>query len=106
MPRETLSAHALLNKLHQRARFIDGQRVILDKDAAEVYGISVGVLRRTVAKNKVRFLGEVLFQLKGKESRYAFTEEGILLLSSIINTPQAIQTSIEIIRDLFSFRSN
>jgi hypothetical protein len=57
----------------------------------------------------VRLSQEECQSLKRRRTRflrYAFTEEAILLLSSILKTPQAVQTSIEIIRELFSFKDN
>jgi len=114
---ETIPVSTLLNRLHQRSHFVRGQRVALDKDVAACFGVSAGQLRRMVARHKTRFPPEDLFRitqeeyqaLKKRRARflpYVFTEEGVLLLSSVLKTPQAVQASIEIIRELFSFRAN
>ena len=90
---------------------------MLDEDAAILYGVSAGHLRRMVARHRARFPSEAIFRmtpeeyqaLKNRRTRflpYVFSEEGLLLLSSILRTPQAVQASIEIIRELFSFRAN
>jgi hypothetical protein len=117
MRRETIPISKLLNQLHQRSHFVRDQRVVLDEDAAILYGVSAGQLRRMVARHKARFPPEALFRMTLEEYRvlkdrrarflpYVFTEEGVLLLSSVLKTPQAVQASIEIIRELFSFRNN
>jgi hypothetical protein len=114
---ETLSAHRLLDRLLKRTHFVRGQKVVLDRDVASVYSVSIGTLKRALSRNRERFPAEVVFQLTKEECsvlknpakgalNYAFTEEGILLLSSVLNSLQAIQTSIDVIRELCGFRSN
>jgi hypothetical protein len=99
-----MNTHTLLNRLKQRSHFIQGQKVVLDTDAAAAYGVSIGYLRRAVKRNIPRFPEDVLIQINKNE--YAFTETGLVTLSTVLNSPQAIQTNIEIIRELFGFQSN
>ena len=117
MQPETIPVSRLLNQLHQRSHFVRGRRVVHDEDVAILYGVSTGHLRRMVTRHKARFPSEAMVRLSQEEHQslkrrrahfmpYAFTEEGVLLLSSVLKTPQAVQTSIEIIRELFSFRVN
>jgi hypothetical protein len=114
---EAIPVSTMLNRLQQRSHFVREQRVVLDEDVAVGYGVSAGHLRRMVARHKARFPSEAIFRLTYEEFQalkrrragylpYVFTEEGILLVSSILKTPQAVQSSIEIIRELFSFRTN
>jgi len=117
MRRETVSISTRLNQLREQSHFVRNQRVVLDEEVAVCYGVSVGHLRRAVARHKARFPPDALFRMTQKEYQtlknrradflpYAFTELGVVLASSVLKTPQAVQASIEIIRELFSFRTN
>ena|SRR5258708_1440826 len=99
-----MNPHTLLNTLKQRSRFIQGQRAVLDTDAADAYGVSIGHLRRAVKRNIARFPSDLLIQISKDE--YAFTETGLLMLSVVLKTPQAVQANIEIIRELLGFPNN
>ena len=95
---------------------IRGQKVMLDKDLANLYGVKTKVLIQAIKRNLDRFPGDFMFQLDEKETEilrsqfvtsswggrrylpYAFTEHGILMLSSVLNSPQAIQVNIRIMR--------
>ena len=108
---------------------IRGQKVIPDRTAAELYGVSTKVLRQAVMRNLVRFPPGFMFQLtmaeanameerlrsqivtlkksQGKNIKYrpyVFTEHGILMLSSVLNSEQAVQVNIEIIRHFVRLR--
>jgi hypothetical protein len=110
-----LSDEHLLGKLH----FIRGQRVMLDRDLAELYGVKPIRLREQVKRNIARFPEQFMFQLTASELRdlvsqnaipshshaggtlpYAFTEHGILMLANVLRSERAIAVSIRII-DLF-----
>lgn len=99
-----MNPHALLNTLKERSHFIRGQRVVLDRDAADAYGVSNGQLRRAVKRHVARFPPDLMIQIS--KDQYAFTETGLLMLSVVLKTPQAVQANIEIIRELFGSESN
>lgn len=105
----------LLGKLH----FIRGQRVMLDRDLAELYGVEVRVLKQAVRRNMERFPEAFMFELTleedhglrsqfvtlkqgehGKYPPFAFTEHGVLMLANVLRSERAIAVSIRII-DLF-----
>ena len=89
---------------------------MLDRDLAELYGVEAGNLKRQVNRNKDRFPEDFLFELTKEEVKnlrcqigtsswggsrylpYAFTRDGILMLSSVLNSNRAIQINIQIIR--------
>jgi hypothetical protein len=117
MPPDLLPVSALLNRLLHRSHYIRGTRIVLDKDVADIFGVSLGHLRRIVAIHKARFPSEALVRLTTEELRslkqqpvrflpYGFTEEGVLLAASVLKTPQAVRVSIDVIRELFNFNSN
>ncbi len=104
----------LMNKI----LLIRGQKVMLDRDLAEMYGIETRVLNQAVSRNKDRFPEDFMFQLNEDEFEnwksqfvmsksdfmsirrkpYAFTEHGVLMLSSVLRSETAIQVNIQIIR--------
>jgi hypothetical protein len=117
MPPDLLPVSTLLNRLLQRSHWIRGYRVVLDEDVAECFRVPVGDLRRAVALHKNRFPPQAMIRLTPTECQglnhqpskflpYGFTEEGILLVASILKTPQAVKVSIDVIRELFNFNSN
>jgi hypothetical protein len=103
-------------KILNRISIIRGQKVILDKDLAEMYGVETKQLKRQVKRNMERFPKDFMFMLTAKEvanlrsqigtsswggTRYipmAFTEQGVAMLSSVLNSSIAIQVNINIIR--------
>ncbi len=102
--------------------FIRGQKVMLDRDLAEMYGVETKQLKRQVSRNMERFPEEFMFELTKVEFDnlrsqigtsswggarylpYAFTEHGVLMLSSVLNSPTAIQVNIRIIKIFTRFR--
>ena len=98
--------------------FIRNQKVMLDRDLAMLYGIQTKVLKQAVKRNISRFPDDFMFELSDAEFsnwrsqivtsnsdkmglRYApmaFTEHGVLMLSSVLNSDKAIQTNIQIMR--------
>jgi S-adenosylmethionine synthetase len=104
----------VVNKIY----FLRNQKVMLDRDLAALYGIETRVLKQAVRRNFVRFPEDFMFELTKEEFenwrsqiatsnsdkmglRYApmvFTEHGVLMLSSVLNSEKAIQTNIQIIR--------
>ena len=109
-----LSEETISNKIY----FIRGQKVMLDRDLALLYGIETKRLKEQVKRNISRFPEDFMFELNKKEFenwrsqfatsnsekmglRYvpmAFTEHGVLMLSSVLKSDKAIQTNIQIMR--------
>lgn len=110
-----LSEETISNKIY----FIRGQKVMLDRDLALLYEIESRVLNQAVKRNLSRFPPDFMFQLneiehnslrsqivilkkgRGEHQKYlpfAFTEHGVLMLSSVLKSDKAIQTNIQIMR--------
>lgn len=95
---------------------VRGQRVMIDSDLAGLYGVETRVLVQAVKRNLQRFPLDFMFQLTLEELAnlrsqsvisswggrryppYAFTEQGVAMLSSVLNSPQAIAVNIEVVR--------
>jgi hypothetical protein len=95
---------------------VRGNRVMLDKDLAELYDVETKALNQAVKRNLLRFPGDFMFQLSEQEFEnlrsqivtsswggrrtlpYAFTEQGVAMLSSVLNSERAILVNIHIIR--------
>jgi len=93
-----------------------GQKVMIDDDLAELYGVETRRLNEQVKRNRERFPGDFMFQLTESEFKnlmsqnatsswggrrklpYAFTEHGVLMLSSVLNSDRAIKVNIQIMR--------
>lgn len=99
------------------------KKVMLDQDLAKLYGVQAKVLNQAVKRNIKRFPGDFMFQLSWKEAEssrsqivtlkqggnikylpYAFTEHGIAMLSSVLNSERAIQVNILIMRAFTKLR--
>lgn len=100
------------------------QRAMLDSDLAELYGVETRVLVQAVKRNLDRFPGDFMFQLDNQDiaalrsqsviskpgrggrrtAPYAFTEQGVAMLSSVLNSPRAIAINIEIMRTVVRVR--
>lgn len=109
-----LSEETISNKIY----FIRGQKVMIDRDLATLYGIETRVLKQAVKRNISRFSEDFMFDLNKTKTenwksqivisnsekmglRYiptAFTEHGVLMLSSVLKSDKAIQTNIQIVR--------
>ena len=102
---------------------IRGHRVMLSTHLAELYGVQVKVLVQSVKRNKERFPEDFMFQLTKEEyanlksqivisswggmrraNPYAFTEQGVSMLSSVLNSKRAIQVNITIMRTFVKIR--
>ena len=102
----------IMNKIF----YIRNQKVMLDSDLAELYGVETRRLNEQVARNIERFPEDFMFRLSDKEFEslmsqiatskrggrrklpYVFTEHGVLMLSSVLNSKQAIQVNIQVMR--------
>ena len=105
---------------------IRGQKVMIDSDLAALYGVETKYLKRQVNRNRERFPQDFLYRLNKKEAMilrcqigtldspgrgqyskylpYVFTEHGILMLSSVLNSPRAVQVNIAIMRTFVKLR--
>ena len=116
-----------IERIEQSILLIRGHRIMLDRDLAILYGVSPKVLNQAAKRHRDRFPEDFMFQLTMEETKawwsevvetrlrsqsvtlkrrgqhikyrpYAFTEHGILMLSSVLNSGRAIQVNIEIMR--------
>jgi hypothetical protein len=110
--------------IERKIYLIRGQKVMLDRDLAELYCVTTKQLNQQVRRNPERFPRDFMFQLTGAEdsrlrsqivtskksrggSRYAplaFTEQGIAMLSSVLRSERAIQVNITIMRTFVRLR--
>ena len=106
---------------------VRGQRVMLDADLARLYGVEAKVLNQAVKRNAGRFPADFMFQLSWEETGrsrsqivtlnepgvrgtnvkyrpFAFTEQGVAMLSSVLKSTRAVQTNVEIMRAFVRLR--
>ena len=112
-----------LERITRAILLIRGHKVMLDKDLAELYGVGTRVLNQAVKRNWARFPEDFMFQLTWEEvenprSRfvilksgknikylpYAFTEQGVAMLSSVLRSERAVRVNIEIMRAFVQLR--
>jgi len=111
-------------RITKKIYLIRGQKIILDRDLAELYGVQTKVLKQAVRRNISRFPNDFMFELTDEEFqnwrsqivtsksdrmglRYkpmAFTEQGVVMLSSVLNSARAIQVNIQIMRAFTKLR--
>ena len=120
----TISVETVTGKIY----LIRGQKVLLDSDLAELYGVETRVLNQAVKRNLNRFPQDFMFQLNEEEFAgwgslrsqivtlkpgrgahrkylpYAFTEQGVAMLSSVLNSERAIQVNIAVMRAFVQMR--
>src|SRR5664279_4354526 len=94
---------------------IRGQRVMLDRDLAAMYGVTTGNLNKAVQRNRSRFPADFMFQLTADEAEasrfqigilkrglnikylpYVFTQEGVAMLSGVLRSPRAVRVNVAI----------
>ena len=110
--------------IERRIYLIRGQKVMIDEDLAELYGVSTKRLNQQVSRNRKRFPEDFMFQLTKSETEslrlqfatskrgrggrrtlpYAFTEQGVAMLSSVLNSDHAIEVNIAIMRAFVRLR--
>ena len=114
-----------LQKIEKSIYFIRGEKVMLDRDLANLYGVSTAALNQAARRNRERFPNDFMFQLttaevaelnrsqivigsqKHRDPRsrpYAFTEQGVAMLSSVLRSKRAIAVNIEIMRAFVKLR--
>jgi hypothetical protein len=104
--------------------FLRGEKVLLDADLALLYGVETRVLNQAVKRNADRFPADFMFELTREEFNslmsqiviskpgrggrrklpLAFTEQGVAMLSGILNSPRAVETNIAIMRTFVALR--
>jgi len=110
-------------QIQRRILLLRGQRVLLDHDLSELYGVETKMLKRAVKRNRARFPADFMFVLTPEESSrlryqfgtlerghhakyspFAFSEEGVAMLSSVLHSKQAIRVNIAIMRAFVRLR--
>jgi hypothetical protein len=110
-------------RIEQNIFFIRGQKVMLDVHLAELYRVETKTLKRAVRRNQERFPRDFMFELTGQEyaalryhfgtlkrgehtkySPYAFTEQGVAMLSSVLHSSRAVRVNIEIMTAFVKLR--
>jgi len=109
--------------ISKRIHIIRGHRVMLDANLSELYGVSTKRLNEAVRRNAARFPEDFMFRLTAEECiplrsqfatsngrggrrylQYAFTEQGVAMLSGVLNSPRAVQVNIAIMRAFVRMR--
>jgi len=114
--------HSLSVSIETRIFMIRGQKVIVDSDLADLYRVATKVFNQGVKRNLKRFPKDFMFRLTGKEIKilrsqivtsswggrrsqpYVFTEQGVAMLSSVLNSERAVQVNIAIMRAFVKLR--
>jgi hypothetical protein len=115
----------LVDSIQVLIRTIRGQKVLLDHDIARLFGVSTKALNQAVKRNHQRFPDDFLFQLSREELEdwrsqivtsnsggkmglrrqpYAFTEHGALMAANLLNSPQAVEVSVFVVRAFIRLR--
>jgi phage regulator Rha-like protein len=110
--------------ISQKILFVRGTRVMLDTDLARLYGVATKNLNKAVKRNASRFPADFMFQLSPKDldslrfqsgtsnigrggrryAPYAFTEQGVAMLSSVLRSSRAVQVNVAIMRTFVRLR--
>ncbi|MEA2039980.1 MAG: ORF6N domain-containing protein [Thermodesulfobacteriota bacterium] len=114
----TVPTELIVNKIV----FLRGEKVLLDRDLAELYGVETGALNRAVKRNAERFPEDFMFQVTGEEAEvlrcqtgiskpgrggrrylpYVFTEQGVAMLSSVLNRRLSENTKSDFFTTIYS----
>jgi hypothetical protein len=80
-----------VNRIAQSIHLLRGQKVMLDSDLAALYEVPTGHLNRAVKRDFARFPSDLMVRTNRKEVHipYAFTEQGVAMLSSVLNSPRS-----------------
>jgi hypothetical protein len=112
-----------VERIERTILVLRGHKVLLDVDLAAMYGVEAKALNQAVKRNLDRFPEDFMFQLTEEETEilrsqivtsrswggrrylpYAFTEQGVAMLSSVLHSPRAVQVNIEIMRAFVRLR--
>lgn len=110
-------------RIERSILLIRGEKVMLDADLAEIYGVTTKVLNQAVKRNAIRFPEDFMFQLTEREKAevvtncdhlvrikfsphlpFAFTEHGALMLANVLNGERAALTSVQVVRAFVRLR--
>jgi hypothetical protein len=120
MPRHLIP----VERIQQAILLIRGQKVMLDSDLASLYGVPTRVLNQAVRRHRDRFPADFMFRLTARENTalrsqiviskigrggrrslpLAFTEQGVAMLSSVLNSKRAVRVNIDIMRAFVRLR--
>lgn len=125
MPLERVKLLISAERIEQRIYLIRGQKVMLDSDLAALYGVATFNLNKAVRRNRARFPDDFMFRLSQQEwedlrfhigissapvwggrryAPYAFTEQGVAMLSGVLRSRRAIQVNVAIMRAFVKLR--
>jgi hypothetical protein len=123
MPRIKLPAPASAQQIEARILLVRAQKVMIDADLAQLYGVPTKALNQAVKRNNGRFPADFVFQLSKAEKEevvtncdhlarlkfsatlpFAFTEHGALMAASVLNTPRAVEISVYVVRAFVRLR--
>ena len=113
-----------IDNIENRIYFVRGQRVMIDYDLANLYGVKTKVLKQAVKRNIARFPKDFMFELTNDEQKelvtncdqlrsplkhsviaiMAFTEHGVIMLSSVLKSERAVEINIQITRAFVKLR--
>jgi ORF6N domain len=117
--------HGIVERITKTILFIRGEKVLLDEHLAVLYGVETRALVQAVKRNEERFPADFMFQLSPEEwanlksqtvisspggwggrrsAPFAFTEQGVAMLSSVLRSAQAVQVNIAIMRAFVRLR--
>ncbi len=119
-----MEQHATIETIERIIYLFRGQKVMLDSDLAEIYGMPTKVLLQAIKRNEKRFPSDIAFQLENQDvvalrsqivtskscrggrryQPYVFTEQGVAMLSSVLNSDRAIEVNIQIMRAFVKLR--
>jgi len=106
-------------QIDRRIFLVRGQKILLDRHLADLYGTTTRLVNQAVRRNRERFPEDFLFELTREEiqkisqietslkfskSVYAFTEQGVAMLSGLLSSPRAIAVNVEIMRAFVRLR--
>src|SRR5262245_21096202 len=115
-----------LERVERAIILVRGEKVLLDRDLAEIHDVETRALNQAVKRNAERFPIDFMFQLTAAEANavrlsrshsvilkrgenikylpYAFTEHGALMLANVLNSERAVQTSVQVVRSFVRLR--
>lgn len=122
-PKESVSSLVEVHRIERAILWIRGRRVMLDSDLAALYGVQTKALNQAVKRNLERFPPDFMVRLTSREKTkvvtdcdhlarlkfssslpYAFTEHGAIMLASVLNSPTAIEVSLQVVRAFVRIR--
>lgn len=123
MVKKELQALVIEQKILNRIYVVRGEKIMLDRDLAELYGIETRILKQAVKRNIERFPKDFMFEMIGKEidhlvsqnvipsksyfggaAPFCFTEQGVTMLSCILNSKTAIEVNLRVVRVFVKMR--